>query len=194
MQAAAPIILERSAGWTPLPDGEDGRVDRTGRWLCVERARQIDRQAPKQSGQGVEFFVRPEIAEQSGGLLGERLGAVLGEAAAGWGEHYIADAAVARILGAVDPTDFLHRCKHASDAGLAEIEALGQVDAAQAAARRLVEMHEQHQFVDGEAVHAAEFRGEPVLEVGLGTDQAQDCVQGRSVHAGYYMRDTCARK
>jgi hypothetical protein len=55
-------------------------------------------------------------------------------------------------------------------------------------------MHEQHQFVDGEAVHAAEFRGEPVLEVGLGAGKAQDCIHGMSVHGRYYMHDTCERK
>ena len=43
-------------------------------------------------------------------------------------------------------------------------------------------------------MHAAELRGKPVLEVGLGTDQVQDCVQGMSVHGRYYMRGTCERK
>jgi hypothetical protein len=56
------------------------------------------------------------------------------------GDGGVADAGVARILLALDQADFFQRQQGAGDAGRGQALALGQVDAAQAAARCAVQV------------------------------------------------------
>jgi hypothetical protein len=128
--------------------------------------------------------IRPSALLKSSNSAGGSCAAVLADLlghgdgvadhfAAGAGEGSIGHAGVARILLAFDQADFFQRQQAAGDAGGGQGQPLGQVDAAQAAARRAVQVMQQHEVVEADAVVAAQHLVQAAHQRRLRARQAQ---------------------
>jgi hypothetical protein len=149
-QAGARVEGQPLAGWLPaMPPSSRDR----GASCCAGAAQQFLRQR-----------LRRRIGVGQQGL-------------SRFGDGGIADAGIARIGLARHEADLFQRHQRARDAGRRQRQALGQVDAAQAAARGALQVVQQLVVAETQAMQIAQDAVEAAHQQGLGARQAQAEVQ-----------------